>query len=266
MENHFFKNLPIWFINLDRSCNRYDSMLNHLADIGVSNFKRIKAIDGNEVDFSVKKSIHHDRDLSRTEAATTASYISALNKFVNSENEYIMLSDDDSDFSSSAHFDFNFYETLDYHNPKVYCLKTSSLDIEHWFPEKEYIKPNVLTRPSFTSYGSSMIINKLWASAWLKKYQVFGKPLESIDNKFIYKYKNNISNIPSACIPAADAITFDENTFVWRVFGTRKSSSTVEPKENTEHDNKSFLAYNKLINEYDWAKNSSIDVFKRVLV
>jgi hypothetical protein len=42
-----FNDIPIYYINLKKHTNRNESLLNQFNKFGITNFKRIEAIDGN---------------------------------------------------------------------------------------------------------------------------------------------------------------------------------------------------------------------------
>ncbi len=270
-ENIFFKGLPIWFINLDRSEDRLKEMLDRLASYGIEEYKRIPAIDGTIVDLSIPKSEFHNSPHSSGEMGAMLSYIKLLNEFVLSDHEYVLMCDDDVDFSNSLFLNFNFFDTLKYHSPDAYCLKVNALDISYWHPESNYIEPNVLTKPNFSSFGNATIINKLWAIQFLQKYEVLGLDTNQIDKTFIYKYTKNINNIPRAVVATCDSLLFDEHSFVWRIFGVFDSDSNVNPNfwkadAIADQKRKLTLGYNDKISSYDWKSFASIDAFKDVKI
>lgn len=270
MENKFFKGLPIWFINLDSSTDRRDNMLNSFKKYGITEYRRISAIDGSENNLEIPAAIYHTKTLTSGEMAANLSYIKLMNEFINSDNEYILMCDDDVDFKNSTMLNFNFYETLKYHNPEKYSLKLNALDISYWFNETNNVLPNRLIKPLSLSFGNATIINKNWAINFLKKYNVLNKKTEEIHKSFIYKYTENFGNLNSFVIPACDAITFDEHTYVWKIFGVFDFRSTLNPAYFTDKDmmiqqQKLLLSYNKDIVAYDWKNLSSVDIFKEIV-
>jgi hypothetical protein len=270
-QNIFFNGLPIWFINLDRTVDRLNEMLSRLESYGITEYKKISAVDGKSVDLSIPKPEFHNSPHSSGEMGAMLSYIKGLNEFMLSEHEYVLICDDDVDFSNSLFLNFNFFDTLKYHNPSQYCLKLNALDIGYWHPESNYIEPNVLTKPNFSSFGNATIINKEWAMQFLKKYNVLGLDTNQIDRTFIYKYTNNVNNIPKAVVATCDSLMFDEHSFVWRIFGVFDFDSNVNPDfwdDNAIADQKRrlTLGYNDRINSYDWKSFASIDAFKDVKI
>lgn len=266
-QNIFFENLPIWFVNLKQSEDRYIRMKESLDKYGIKNYKRIDAVDGSTHDFRITRAPYHQKDLTSGEMAANLSYIKLIREFLNSDLEYVLMCDDDVDFFNSTKMNFSFYDTLKYHKPATYSLKLNALDISYWFNESNHIETNKLIKPKSTSLGNATIINKAWAKQFLEKYDV---DTDNPNPNFIYKYNKNINNIPSWIIPACDAITFDEHTYVWKVFGIFDFSSTLSPDffndaQKDDQRKKLFASYNKDIESYDWDKNMTINIFKEAI-
>lgn len=268
LQNKFFQGLPIWFINLDSSEDRLNRILASFEEYGITQYRRIQAVDGRVRDLSVNPAPYHSKRLNSNEMAANLSYIKLINEFLNSEYEYIVMCDDDADFKNSVHFDFNFYDTLKYHNPERYSLKVNALDLWPWFPEKKAVPANELIAPTATSYGNATIINKAWGRKFLERYNVLGKESADIDGTLIYKYSKNINDEPDFVIPTCDGLTFDEDTYVWRVFGVFESTSTLNPEDWSEEQHFSqkqnqFMSYNHAIDQYEWSVSEGIKIFQK---
>lgn len=248
MKNIFFDNLSIHYINLDSAKSRQIAMMRQFKDLGISLYKKINAVDGKSEDIEIAQHDHHDRALTIGETAAVISYIRLIKDFVlNSKNDFILMCDDDIDFSNSLKINFNFYDTLKYHNPTKYCLKVTALDIEYFFKEDLFINPVELCHPNFTSYGNATIINKKWANSFISSIGSVHDSEYELGKKAIIKYTNNKNNIPSSVIPSCDAILFDNHSFVWRIFGVLNTASTIFP------DNSISLLmdpYNKKLDSY----------------
>ena len=265
-QNKFFNGLPIWFINLDSSEDRLNNIVNSFKEYGITEYRRIQAVDGKVQDLSVEKAEHHTKKLNSGEMAANLSYIKLINEFLNSEHEHIVMCDDDVDFKNSVHFNFNFYDTLEFHNPEKYSLKLTALDLGPWFAEQDDLPANKLIKPSSTSFGNATIINKPWAKKFLERYDVLDKDVDKIDRTLIYRYTQNINGLPSFVIPACDSLTFDEDTYVWRVFGVFDDFSTLNPETFSEEQHldqkfKQLMAYNQKIDEYSWKMITVNDIF-----
>lgn len=89
---NLFNSLPIYYINLDYRKDRDLNIVNHLKSLGIKNFKRVSAIDGNEYDDSI--------NLSKSEIGCTLSHLKALELFLESNNEYALICEDDVDLSN----------------------------------------------------------------------------------------------------------------------------------------------------------------------
>lgn len=260
-DNTFLKELPVWFINLDSSLDRRIKIVNDFDKYGIKRYEKISAIDGKNTNFISKRIPYHDRKLTSGEIGGVLSYLNAIQKFVDSNLDYVLICDDDVNFYYSTKITFNFYDSLTYHNPKKYCLKLNALDINYFFPEKEIVFPNKLTKPSHTSYGNATIINKAWAIDFLNTYKHEFNVTRLEKSYLLKKYIKNINDIPKAVIPSCDALTFTKDTFVWRVLGVTDFESTMFP-ENTKQ--LILDPYNKVLDNYMKNINEiTIEEFKR---
>lgn len=226
MSNLFFDGLPIWFINLDMSVDRKKKMIDQLNDLGITEYKIISAIDGVSNQLHIpNKNEGHARELSSGEVGAVLSFFKLLNQFILSDKDYVMMCDDDVDLTISKKINFNFFETLAYHNPNKYSLKLNSMWIDDYvhthIPFGSFLKPQHLL------YGNMTIVNKAWAKEFLTKYKALGI---NIDNSFIYdpsNYNLNFGSAPLEVYPTCDSINFDEHTFLWRVFSVTEEDSII---------------------------------------
>lgn len=218
---NFFDGLPIYYINLDRQRDRSERLLQSFKECGIHEYRRISAIDGKQGRIKALLLDYH-QPLNNPMSAIILSYFKLLQTFLrDEESDYILMCDDDCDFANVAKIDFNFYETLEVHNPEYYNLKTTALDRNTMIPPAKLHKPEVLL------YGQSTIVNKKWAEMFLSKYGMLegNVTLESVVD--VRPYTSNYANSdPGWILPAADALNFDEHTYIWRVFSCFHTEDT----------------------------------------
>lgn len=269
MNNKFFENLPIYYINLERSKERRDALVDSFKEYGIKNYIRVNAVDARNIkdDSRVKYLNCHGKfsEVGMGHYGAVLSYFKAYNEFLKSPYEYAMICDDDMDFYNSVKMNFNFYDTLKYHRMKYYNLKTSTvnmLSVDVFRDQiQQDIKVNFLMKPSHLSYGWSSIINKKWADYILTKYKAHD--IKDYEN-FYYDatpYRYNYRNTHKTWIvPACDAISFDKHTFLWIVFSPSETE-IIGPNSLTT-SNFNLEPYFYFGNLLKGVKEITIDTFK----
>jgi glycosyltransferase involved in cell wall biosynthesis len=224
-ENLFFKDLPIYFVNLDRATGRLQTLLDSFESNNIKNYTRIPAIDVNTLqnDSNIIYSPNHIKFSNPISSlghyACLLSFFKTYNEFLKSDYEYAFICEDDVDFSHSSKINFNFYDTLKYHNPEYYNLKTSAVNQN--ILKSEYCSYPVceLLKPDHLTYGWSSIVNKKWVKSFLERYNAIG--ISDYSN-FIFDargYAQNYNNSRSDyVVPAIDTISYDDHTFLWISF------------------------------------------------
>ncbi len=91
-KEHFSENIPIYIINLDRSQDRWFNMKKQCIGL---NCNRIKAIDGKTLDESEYKNILKTNNMKKNTIACFMSHLKCLKKFINSNDEYVIILEDD---------------------------------------------------------------------------------------------------------------------------------------------------------------------------
>jgi GR25 family glycosyltransferase involved in LPS biosynthesis len=185
LNNFNFISGIVW-INLDRSPDRREYMINLLKDINIPNF-RISAIDGKSYDDieSIYKNIPLERKLSKSEIACTLSHIKAINYLKNIPGEYFIVCENDISFNNIILFDHDL-KTIILDCPKFDILMLNKTFLK---PLKEkYSKWNDYFYNKYEQVGSTVCyvisrngINKIINNA---KY--------IDDNNFILNKNNNL--------------------------------------------------------------------------
>ena len=215
----------IAWINLDRSPQRKNYMVNLLKDINIPNY-RISAIDGKSYDNikTIYGDIPLERNLSNSEIACTLSHIKAINYFKNISGEYFIICEDDISFNNIILFDYNL-ETIIKECPKFDILmlnKTFLNPINEKYSKWNdyYYNKNIQIGSTVCYVISRSGINKIINNA---KY--------INDNNFILNEKKNLD--------VADIYIYQHlETYVYKY-----NYITTLLEESTIHDN--HLDYHK---------------------
>jgi len=87
-------NIPIYYINLNRSTDRNTMLLNTFKEYGITNYKRVEAIDGTLENFKDK----YTSECSNKEIACSLSHIKAIENAYNDNCNYAIIMEDDCNF------------------------------------------------------------------------------------------------------------------------------------------------------------------------
>jgi len=112
LNQHHNFNIPVYYLNLDRSPNRKIYMENQFKRYGINHFKRIRAIDGAGIKKPIKtfKKDHTSTidgvefwnnytNLKPTELACTLSHLNAIRTALNDGLEQVLIVEDDCSFA-----------------------------------------------------------------------------------------------------------------------------------------------------------------------
>ena len=109
-------NIPIYWINLERSKYRRAKMEAQLNKYNIKNHKRIEAVDGNKLDFSKYKD--NCNDITVYELACTLSHIKAIKTAHNDNVDYALIMEDDCNFEYVQYQKYSINELIDQMNTK----------------------------------------------------------------------------------------------------------------------------------------------------
>lgn len=110
----FFINFPKYYINLDKSKDRNNNMINQIQNYKIKNIKRISAFNGNDIK-SIKNGIingykyynKNDNNLTKNELAITMSHLYAIYIASNEGNENVIIFEDDVEFTLAPYWKKN---------------------------------------------------------------------------------------------------------------------------------------------------------------
>ena len=105
--NNFFKEIPLYYINLENRKDRNDYMMEHLEKQGCKEYYRINAFSPDMLSENV---LQDGKDLGTTiyETAATFSHILAVKTYLeNSSSDYVIITEDDVDFDNVENFLLN---------------------------------------------------------------------------------------------------------------------------------------------------------------
>lgn len=226
--NLFFKNLPIFYINLDKSKDRNNYILESFKKNNIDLYFRVPAIDGNKL----KKEYSH-YNLTQSEVALFFSFKKALEMFLETQHEYCAIVEDDIDLDNSKNINFNFYETLKYHDPLEYVLQCAPT-----IQNTKYLSLKIKKRTPHKK-------EKLWGTPMMIINRVFA---EKIIKEVFYDEDIHPCG-PSDWQKQLDYCIYSHaDTHVWTIFTIKDFESTIS-KNNSDLIKKSINNINSFLKE-----------------
>ena len=216
----------VW-INLDRSPDRKNYMINLLKDIKIPNF-RISAIDGkaSENINSIYGNIPMARELSKSEIACTLSHIKAINYLKNIPGEYFMVCEDDISFNNIVLFENNL-KTIISECPKFDILMLN----------KTFLKP---VNEKYAKWNNYYFLNPLDYIGSTVAYIISRSGINKIIENATYINDNNFKLNPNNNIDVADLyIYINVNTYAFKYnyITTLLEESTIHDEHLNTHKN-----------------------------
>lgn len=148
----------IYYINLEKDKQRNNYILNHFKELGINKFNRVDGVYGE----SVK---NKPEEISWSEAGCTASHLKAIQMFIDSDEDFAVICEDDVDLSNISRIGFSFKD-LQITNSHPFCMQLavlSRIDME--------INFNMHNR-SFWDFGTTAyILNKTYAKYLINTYK-----------------------------------------------------------------------------------------------
>lgn len=95
MENKINNNVPIYWINLERSVDRKNIFEKQLKKYSITNQKRINGIDGHNI---ILSNYNCTNDLTKFELGCTLSHLKALERAQANADEHCLIMEDDCNF------------------------------------------------------------------------------------------------------------------------------------------------------------------------
>ena len=119
-KDEMFNFIKKYYINLDRSLDRKESIEEEFRLYGITNYERVPACDGKnlkstkEGDFGdIKFKAPNDKKSSIREIATTCSHIKAIKKAYDNGDELAIIMEDDTKFTLMPYWDKELKELID---------------------------------------------------------------------------------------------------------------------------------------------------------
>lgn len=221
--------IPVFYINLDTDLERNKYMKSQKYSNGLKNSIRVQAVNGKLID-------NGPSNMSYQEIGCTLSHIKAIQHFLKTDNEFAIISEDDSDFYNIMNLEIDL-KSLGLDTSKDFCLQTavlSRIDMDIDF--------NIHPR-SFWDFGtSSYIINRTYA---IKLLDFYGTHNNFKWNKFIPKEVSDPRGGTVITRPVADELIYSLcDVFVYPIFSFIDFSSTInkaeEQKMQIEYSIKAF--------------------------
>jgi Glycosyltransferase family 25 (LPS biosynthesis protein) len=192
----FFKNLPVYYINLKKDVNRNSNTINNFKENNISMYKRIDAI-------SITENINTGYDMTLGEIGCTLSHLKAIEEFYKSDYKYAMICEDDIDISNSKKINFNYVELFKNIKEDSLCIQTSIL---HRVDYSLKFKINKRTFWDFST--ASYIINKEYAKEIINTYGTYKDvKWDAFNSKKIEDYRGGIIKTR----PVADELIYSIN-------------------------------------------------------
>jgi GR25 family glycosyltransferase involved in LPS biosynthesis len=239
----------VYYINLDRSKVRNIYIINQLKTYGISDYKRISAINSIDMDKSGFLQNTNTEKLRDVEIAIILSHLKAIKEFYESKKDWCVIFEDDIDLSTSQYWNFNWkmlFESLP-KNLKILQMVLStrkSMDINFHIHHVSHWDFNL------TGY----LISRDGAETILNRYFVDNKlDISSYNSTMVYD-KENYSTFSTEKVPTAERIiytAFEKDTYSIPIFNF---NIDLESTANMDHYEQAKDSYNRVL-EY-WINKS----------
>ena len=199
--------VPVFYINLDKSINRNNYLINELNKYKVQNYKRISAIDGSKI-----KNIKNDTidgitfinnyNIRKNEIGCTLSHIKAIYNIYNNNYNIALIVEDDASFILSKLWKYKLSEFIK-NIPSDWGI------IQLWCNRINLTDKNLYRSHKFEDYGAvAYLINKKGANDIInntgfpnvklgEKINGILYPINGVADLFIYELtKTYVINIP----------------------------------------------------------------------
>lgn len=266
-QNTFFNGLPIYFANLDRSPERLERLLDDFGKYGITEFKRVAAFDGKTLS-EAPKVIYGDHQVPTFHDGNYGhwgiflSYLKMMEEFLKSDYEYGLFCDDDIDFYNSTKMNFNFYDTLEYHNPEFYNIRTSIMYWEYY--ENPQLMPGKLQRPPYNVIGQASIFNRKWVEKFLDLYN---PSRAALDENFVLDVSNFRTHYttPNSAVIAIDIVIEDEHALSLPIFKhIEYENSLCTPEYSKDFNLQIINNHNRILEPLDHLDSIGIDSFIKI--
>lgn len=245
---NFFDSVDIFYINLDNRVDRRNYIENHLKELNINSFRRVKAYSPK--DFSSKIS-DEGMKMGANEYSIAGGYshLLALKDFVeNSNKDLALILEDDADLSNVNKFNFHIEDMFNYLHNEISCLQLS-------VSTREDIVPNfkVRLRSNWDFCAGAYIVTKKYAKFVTDYYLDNGYfNVEKFKSFELLDYRNNgIINT----VPVPESIVYNlTNVIVFPIFTYMISNTSMS--FSTEAQRQEIKSRQDFINH--WSKYDRI--------
>ena len=156
---------PIYVINMEKSKDRKEYIVEHFNKYNISNYSFIDAIDAENTDLN---NFVHRLDLlplSKGEVATSLSHLKAIEHWLNtSESEYAIIVEDDVSFETSEYWNFSWKDFFESVTQKYDILQLAIIN-------NFVINPRLHLREFLDWSAAVYLIKRPYAERLIKKHK-----------------------------------------------------------------------------------------------
>jgi len=184
---------PFYWINLDRCQDRKERIEKLFDDNNITNHKRIKAIDGQEINFNeYKEKYNVSSTISVYELACCLSHIKAIETAYNDDQEYALITEDDCNFDYIKYQTIPINELIENVDPKWDIIQLSV--IHNYKKLANYSNTDKLFINGSTNGAHCYLINRI---GMLKVINFLKQQIEiQVSEQFILKNLNTYMTKP----------------------------------------------------------------------
>lgn len=191
-----FNSIKKYYINLDRSTDRKESIEEEFRLYGITNFERVAACDGKnlkstkEGDFGdIKFKAPNDKKSSVREIATTCSHIKAIKRAYDNGDELAIILEDDTKFTLIPYWDKELKELMnelpdDWEILRLVSFKIRYFNLFNTFDKYEHKYQNIHKRIKNSGCAVCYIINRRGIKKFIDNYIQ--------DNSIYFSKKDNV--------------------------------------------------------------------------
>lgn len=177
---------PIYVINMERSKDRKEYIVEHFSKYGVSNYNFVEGIDGSKEDLYTLINNLDDLTVSKNEISCGMSHLKAIGQWLEtSDSEYAIIMEDDVSFKTVDFWNFSWNDFYTSVNKKYDILQLA-------ITNNYTINTRLHLREALDWCAAIYLIKRPFAEKLVKKYLVDSKytfstsRLESVPEGVVY--------------------------------------------------------------------------------
>lgn len=231
-----FNSIKKYYINLDRSIERKESIEKEFRLYGIVNYERVSACDGKNMEKKkegkfgdIKFKAPNDRNTSMRELATTCSHIKAIKRAYDNGDELAIIMEDDNKFTLMPYWDKGLKELINelpndweifkliscFEENFIYLKKFFDIDISDKFKNQKIVKRNK-NNSSAVCYvinkkGMRKMLNLFYQKDYINLiYRTNMIDREIFNNFIVYETKKNLFLLDSFDL---ESTIYDRNLY-----------------------------------------------------